>query len=132
MKDIHILKVNSLTPEKKQELKELMGKYSGKVSLSEMVMSDYDNSDFDIEDLFEYDVSDPLWLRVCNSQIPYTELINKNALLLYLQERNQKYCDEQCLCEVCRSPLVEIEESRGEHFGTNCGEVMWHCPNGCE
>lgn len=137
-RDIHIMHLNvgKLTPEKKQELKELMGKYSGKVSLSEMVMSDTRmgckcNDITDIDDILEYTVEDPEWLQICNGLRMPNGIIDWRALLDYMVERNLKYCDDLRLCNVCRRNLVLVKESRGEHFGVDCFETVWHCPNGC-
>ncbi|OHD22841.1 MAG: hypothetical protein A2Y34_04435 [Spirochaetes bacterium GWC1_27_15] len=110
--------------------REEQNKVNERLGEMDMNVCDCDDSN-DIENFLEYSVENVEWLRCINGQIPYTELIDKNALLSYLEECNERHCDQNGLCEVCRTPLVEAEESRGEHFGTSCGEVMWHCPNNC-
>ena len=80
-----------------------------------------------IEDFLEYDVSNIEWLRVCNSQIPYSELLDKNALGEYFKNENKKYCEQNGLCEICRNPLQE----RTEYKDGMISEKYWICKYGC-
>ena len=80
-----------------------------------------------IEDFLEFSVENVEWLRVCNSQIQYTELLDKNALLEYFKSKNDKYCEEQGICNVCRNPLIEFAEK--EDGMTS--EKYWTCSYGC-
>lgn len=135
-RNIHTISVDHLTLEKKEELMKLIEQYSGRLEdVSDMDFSnvtvEYDDR-IGIDDLFdEYDVSDPMWLNVCNGKVSYHELINKSALLSYLQMKNDEYCEQNGLCNVCRNPLVEVKEDRGEHFGTDCKEKVLICEYGC-
>jgi len=83
--------------------------------------------DNDISDFLEFGVESIEWLRVCNSQIPYTELLDKNAFHEYFRSENEKYCEEQGICNVCRNPLIEFAEK--EDGMTS--EKYWACSYGC-
>lgn len=91
----------------------------------------YDDTDTNIESILDYSVEDIIWVRVLNQQIPYTELINKNAFYDYLNEQNIKYCEDNCLCSVCRTPLVEKVEMEEIWGSMQESERYWHCPYGC-
>jgi len=88
---------------------------------------DYKCKDNDISDFLEFGVESIEWLRVCNSQITYTELLDKNALQEYFKSENEKYCEEQGICNVCRNPLIEFTEK--EDGMTS--EKYWNCSYGC-
>jgi len=56
---------------------------------------------------------------------------NKSALLSYLEECNEKYCEDNGLCRSCRNPLKEYE-SKEELWGSiQTVEELWACPNNC-
>jgi len=83
------------------------------------------NNENDIEKFLEFEVYNDEWLQCINGEIHLLELIDENAILEYLKEQNQKYCDEHLLCLKCREPLVEYKLSKYE-------DVYWSCPNHCE
>lgn len=85
----------------------------------------------DIEDFLEYQVEDIIWLRVANNLVPYTELINRDYLINYIKERNQKFCEDNGLCSECRSPLVERVEFEEIWGSKQESERYWCCPRGC-
>lgn len=90
-----------------------------------------DCEDNDISNFLEFNVTDIEWLRVINGKIPYTTLIDKDAFLSYLERENEKYCNDNGLCLVCRNPLVkeqQIEEYCGSKMVVN---EYWVCPYGC-
>jgi len=89
------------------------------------------NEDTNIENFLEYSVEDIIWARVANEKINYSEIIDKNALLSYFKEKNEKYCAENCLCEVCRNPLTEFTEYEDICGSMQISEIYYSCPNGC-
>ena len=83
--------------------------------------------DNDICDFLEYNVEDIEWLRCINGQISILDLIDKSAFLSYLEDKNEKYCEDNGLCKVCRNPLKEyIEYEDGMP-----SERYWACSYGC-
>jgi len=84
--------------------------------------------DYDIKDVLIYDVSDPSYLEIVNGLRMPSDAINFRLLLEYMSEKNEEFCKEEGLCETCRSELVEVKESRGEHFGRECYERIVVCP----
>ena len=87
--------------------------------------------DNDICDFLEYNVEDIEWLRCINGQIPYTELIDKNALLSYLENENEKYCNDNGLCVICRNPLIKKEQIE-EYWGSKMTiGYDWVCEHEC-
>ena len=84
--------------------------------------------DYDIKDVLIYDVSDPSYLEIVNGLRMPSDAINFRLLLEYMSEKNEEFCREEGLCEDCRSELVEVKESRGEHFGRECYERIVVCP----
>ena len=84
-----------------------------------------------IEDFLEFSVENAEWLRVCNSQIPYTELLDKNALQEYFKSENDKYCKEQGLCAICRNPLEKFDSYEEVSGSQRLIEVEFRCPYGC-
>lgn len=133
-RDIHILKVDHLTHEKKEELMKLIEQYSGRLEISDMDFGDVRveyNDGIGIDDLFEYSVEDQIWINIINEKVHYTEIVDKDALLNYLVECNEKYCNEQGLCHVCRTPLVEKTEMEEIWGSMQTSEKYWCCPNGC-
>ena len=91
---------------------------------------DYDDVN-DISDFLEYGVEDVEWLRVCNSQIPYTELIDKNAIRDYLVEKNSQYCEKNGLCEICRNPLKRYDLSEEVWGSKQVVGYEYSCEFGC-
>ena len=89
---------------------------------------DCDNS---IEDFLEYGVESIEWLRVCNSQIQYTELLDKNALQRYFINENEKYCEENGLCTVCRNPLEKFDSYEEVSGSQRLVETDFRCRYGC-
>ena len=87
--------------------------------------------DNDICDFLEYNVEDIEWLRCINGQISILDLIDKSALLSYLEEKNEKYCEELGICTVCRTPLVEKVEYEEIWGSKQVSERYWCCPYGC-
>lgn len=85
---------------------------------------------YDIEDLLDIDVDSIEWIQIINGQRPWTDLFNKNNIIKFLEEMNEKFCEDHNLCKVCRSELIEVKEDRVEHFGFPATEIIWVCPNG--
>jgi len=87
--------------------------------------------DTNIEDFLEYNVSDITWLRVINHQIPYTELINKTGFLNFLISENDKYCEENGLCTICRNPLEKFDSYEEVCGSQRLVESDFRCRYGC-
>ena len=87
-----------------------------------------DNTKIDIEYVLEFSVDSPEFLQCCNELISPFKIINKELLREIFIEINKDYCEENDLCEVCRSELKAIKESRGEHFGFSSSESILVCP----
>jgi len=87
--------------------------------------------DYNIEDILEYDVEDISWLMVLNGKIPFTELIDKTAFLEYLENKNNKYCSDNGLCNVCRNPLKEFESYEDVFGSSQLIEREYICQYGC-
>lgn len=123
-KDIHILHLNvdHLTDEKKQEIMRTIEECSGRLEVSNMNMSI--SSGDDIENFLEYEVENIEWLRCLNGQIPILDILDKNTIYEYLREQNEKYCEEQSLCPICRNPLKEYKDEM-------INERYWACQYGC-
>jgi len=84
-----------------------------------------------IEDFLEFSVENVEWLRVVNSKISYTELIDKSAFLSYLEGKNEKYCEENGLCIVCRNPLEKFDSYEEVSGSRRLVEIEFRCPYGC-
>jgi len=85
----------------------------------------------DIENFLEFSVGDPQYLQICNGLISPTQAIDFSKLLEYMVEKNEEFAKDYGLCATCHSELVEVNESRGEHFGNESYERILICPNGC-
>ena len=93
--------------------------------------SNNDNDGNDIENFLEYDVSDNIWLKIINKEIPIIEILDENAFYEYFTNENVKYCDQEGLCSECRGNLVlkvEYEEIWGSKRES---ERYLVCENGC-
>lgn len=82
-----------------------------------------------LSDYLTISVEDDEWLSVLQNKITIEKVIDYDALLHYIENKNHEYCSEHNLCEYCRSKLVEIREPRGECFGTPVSEKMIICPH---
>ena len=85
----------------------------------------------DIENFLEYDVSDNIWLKIINKEIPLIEILDENAFYDYLETENEKYCKQEGICPECRGNLVlkvEYEEIWGSKRES---ERYLVCENGC-
>ena len=89
--------------------------------------SNNDNDGNDIENFLEYDVSDNIWLKIINKEIPIIEILDENAFYEYFTNENVKYCDQEGLCSECRTPLKEFIEYEDGIIS----ERYWACGNGC-
>jgi AAA15 family ATPase/GTPase len=87
--------------------------------------------DNNIENFLEYDVSDPIWLKIINGQIPLIEIIDKITLISYLESENKKFCANNCLCEICRNPLDEYIDYEEVWGNKRISNIYYSCPNGC-
>jgi len=70
----------------------------------------------DIENFLEYDVSNDIWLKIINKEIPIIEILDENSFYDYLETENIKYCKQEGICPECRGNLVlkvEYEEIWG-------------------
>jgi hypothetical protein len=90
------------------------------------VLCDCENNN-DIENFLEYDVSDPIWLQILNNPKQLSDIICWNSLFQYMVEKHEKYCADNCLCETCRSELVEYTE----YVDGIISDIYWSCKNGC-
>jgi hypothetical protein len=81
-----------------------------------------------LNDYMEIDVQDDAWLEVLNGRLTIEKIINYDGIHRYMTERNREYCEQNGLCEECRSELVEVYEPYNEHFGRPVGEKMSICP----
>jgi len=85
----------------------------------------------DIENFLEYDVSNDIWMKIINKEIPIIEILDENALYDYLETENDKYCKQEGICPECRGNLVlkvEYEEIWGSKREL---ERYLVCENGC-
>lgn len=82
----------------------------------------------DIEDILTCSIDSPEFLQCCNGLRMISTIIDWKSLLSIMVEKNEEFCESEGLCEICRSELEEKEESRGEHFGTECCERIVVCP----
>ena len=93
--------------------------------------SESNKSNNDIENFLEYDVSDNIWLKIINKEIPIIEILDENAFYDYLETENEKYCKQEGICPECRGNLVlkvEYEEIWGSKRES---ERYLVCENGC-
>ena len=88
-------------------------------------------NDTNIEDILDYSVDSEIWLRVLNGKIAFTELICKDSFLAYVEEQNEKYCNDNGLCAECRSSLVEKDEHEEICGSRRVSERLLVCRNGC-
>jgi len=88
----------------------------------------YNENYVDIEDILNFPIESPEFLAVVNGLVDVKKIISGESLLIILSDINDKYCEDNNLCKVCRSELEEVSESRGEHFGRNSYEKMVICP----
>jgi len=87
--------------------------------------------DNDIENFLEYDVSNDIWVKIINKEIPIIEILDENAFYDYLETENIKYCLQEGICPECRGNLVlkvEYEEIWGSKRES---ERYLVCENGC-
>jgi len=88
-------------------------------------------SDINIDDILEFNVSDPEYLQIVNGLRMPNGIIDWNSLLEYMSEENREYSKKHDLCEVCHSNLVD-EKQMEEYCGSKMViGVNVVCPNGC-
>jgi len=85
------------------------------------------NNTIDIEDIMLCSIESAVFLQAVNGLIDPCNIINKDSLKTTLIEINKEYCESEGLCEICRSELKEVNESRGEHFGRESFERIMVC-----
>ncbi len=61
---------------------------------------------YEIEDLLKYDLDSKEWLQVVNNQKIWSDLFDGSKVKEYLQYLNKRYCEDNNLCPICRSELV--------------------------
>jgi len=84
-----------------------------------------------IADFLEYDVSNDIWIKIINKEIPIIEILDENSFYDYLETENEKYCKQEGICSECRGNLVlkvEYEEIWGSKRES---ERYLVCENGC-
>jgi len=84
-----------------------------------------------IWNILEYDVSNDIWIKFINKEIPIIEILDENSLYDYLETENEKYCKQEGICPECRGNLVlkvEYEEIWGSKRES---ERYLVCENGC-
>jgi len=64
------------------------------------------NDDNDIENFLEYDVSNDIWIKFINKEIPIIEILDENAFYDYLETENEKYCKQEGICPECREEIL--------------------------
>jgi len=87
--------------------------------------------DDNIEEFMEFSVGDPEYLQICNELISPIQAIDFNKLRQYMIEKNEEYCKDYGLCEICHSPFIDekqVEEYWGYRMVIGLNRV---CPNGC-
>lgn len=84
-----------------------------------------------IDEFLEYNVDDNEWLYIVNGQWPIFDLLDLKSLQRYIEEENERYCEENGLCPVCRASLVE--KYRMDEYWGSVQRVFdcYACPNGC-
>jgi hypothetical protein len=81
-----------------------------------------------LEDYMTVSVEDDTWLEVLNGRYTIEQVIDYDDIHRYMTERNREYCEKQGLCEECRSELVEVNDPKGEFWGTPVSEKILICP----
>jgi len=85
------------------------------------------NCKSNIEDYFEYAVSDDEWKKIIDKEIPLIELFDQNAVYNYISSEYENFCKQEGLCPECKMPLKEfIEMEDGKII-----ERYLACENGC-
>ena len=87
--------------------------------------------DYNIEEFMEFSVGDPEYLQICNGLISPTQAIDFSKLRQYMIEKNEEYCKDYGLCEICHSPFIDekqVEEYWGYRMVIGLNRI---CPNGC-
>jgi len=88
-------------------------------------------TEYDIENFLEYSYDDPEYLQICNGLISPSDIIDWEAILRYMRDRNKGYCEWENLCPTCHSPLKEYEQME-DYCGSNMVVgSSWECPNNC-
>jgi hypothetical protein len=90
-----------------------------------------ENNDNNIENFLEYDVSNDEWLQILNNPKQLSTIICWNSLYQYMLELNKEYCAKHCLCEICRSELIEHIDYEEIWGSKRISNVEYTCPNGC-
>jgi len=86
------------------------------------------SNNIDIEDILTYSIESAEFLQAVNGLINPCNIINKESLRLAFVEINEEYCEQNDLCKTCRNELEEVNEHRGEHFGSPVNEKIIVCP----
>jgi hypothetical protein len=76
-------------------------------------------------------VDQPEYLQVCNELVHPSKILDWEILLDYMKEKNRVYSEENGLCEVCHSELVERKEYEEIWGSRQISERLWVCRNGC-
>ena len=87
--------------------------------------------DYNIEEFMEFSVGDPEYLQICNGLISPIQIIDFQKLRQYMIEKNEEYCKDYGLCEICHSPFIDekqVEEYWGSRMVIGLNRI---CPNGC-
>jgi hypothetical protein len=132
IKDTHVLKIEAdkLTPEEIEKLKKAIGN-NPIISLDNSMIENINPKKCDnecLEDFLNYDIHDPEYLEILNGKRTIESIISWESLLMYMQEKNDKYCDKYNLCHECRSPLVKVREQEEIWGSKQVSEVYWVCP----
>jgi hypothetical protein len=122
-------KINPFIKNDTDEKRSIQEKMEEKRSLKSNktdVLCDHKNNN-DISNFLEYDVENPEFLEIINGERAYSDIICWNSILQYMTEKNEKFCAEHCLCEICRSELKEYVE----RIDGIISDMYWSCENGC-
>jgi len=87
--------------------------------------------DYNIEEFMEFSIGDPEYLQICNGLISPTQAIDFQKLRQYMIEKNEEYCKDYGLCEICHSPFIDekqVEEYWGYRMVIGLNRI---CQNGC-
>jgi len=89
------------------------------------------NCKSNIEDFLECGVSDDVWKKIIDKEVPLIEIFDQNAVYDYIISEHEKFCDQEGICSECMSPLIlekQVEEYWGDKMVINKGFI---CPHGC-
>jgi len=97
------------------------------VGIENKLLSNCINCKSNIEDYFEYEVSDDMWNKIIDKEIPLIELFDQNAVYDYISSEYENFCKQEGICSECKMPLKEFIEMEDGIVS----ERYFACGNGC-